>query len=294
MGEDQKVLGIDIGGTKVHIGVVQAGKMIKEVKLSTSAHAPEKQIIHEIISGIEEVLAPDVVGIGIGVPGLVDEEKGVVHSVQNIPSWNEVHLKKHLESYFKKPVCITNDANSFAAGEKMYGKGKMFQNMVGITLGTGFGTGIIIDNTVYSGTYSSAGEFGGIPYLDKTIEDYCSGKFFKTVHGMSGLKVQRLAEKGDTQALAIMEEYGQHLGNALKIILYAVSPEAIFLGGSICRCFEYFKEGMFRSLESFPFKLVTNKLVVDCSVLNNAAILGAAALFKMRYASSYVDSKTFA
>ncbi|MCC9168430.1 ROK family protein [Pontibacter harenae] len=282
MSEDKKVLGIDIGGTKVHIGLVQDGQITNEVKLSTSAHAQQDQILQEIICGIEKIMEPDVAGVGIGVPGLVDEANGIVHSVQNIPSWNEVHLKAYLENHLKKPVCITNDANSFAAGEKMYGKGKQYKNLVGITLGTGFGTGIIVDHQVYSGKYSCAGEFGGMPYQDKTIEDYCSGKFFKKIHGMSGIKVQRLAESGDVKALKILEEYGHHLGNALKIILYALSPDAIFLGGSVCGCFEYFKDAMQKSVQAFPFKLVTDELAIECSVIDNAAILGAAALFKMR------------
>ncbi|QCR22264.1 ROK family protein [Pontibacter sp. SGAir0037] len=293
MGEDNKVIGIDIGGTKVHIGLVQDGKVLEEVRLSTSAHAPQEQIITELINGIEQVMEPGVAGIGIGVPGLIDEENGVVHNVQNIPSWREVYLKMHLEEYFKKPVCITNDANSFAAGEKMYGNGRSYKNMVGITLGTGFGTGIIIEDQVYAGRFSSAGEFGGIPYLDLTIEDYCSGKYFKRVHGMSGLKVQRLAEKGDASALAILQEYGHHLGNAIKVILYAISPDAIFLGGSVSGCYTYFKDAMLESVQSFPFKVVTDQLVIERSHIGNVAILGAVALFRMRNASSYVNTKAF-
>lgn len=290
MVEEQKVIGIDIGGTKIHIGLVQNGKVTKEIKLSTSAEAPKARILQEITNAVEQVIEPGVAGIGVGVPGLVDEEQGVVHNVLNIPSWREVHLKTHLEEFFRKPVFVTNDANSFAAGEKIYGKGKPYENFVGVTLGTGFGTGIIINSKLYSGKFSSAGEFGGVPYLDMTLEDYCSGKFFLNKYGLPGARVQKLAQEGDEVALGILNEYGHHLGNGIKVMLYAISPEAVILGGSVCGCFPFFKDAMLASIGSFPFKLVTDQLVVECSSKSNSAILGAAALFQMRYTNSLKET----
>ncbi|MFT2008492.1 ROK family protein [Pontibacter sp. 13R65] len=278
----QKLIGIDIGGTKMHIGVVQDECILDEIRLETSAHAPKEQILAELAENIEKLLDQDVASIGIGVPGLVDEPNGIVLNVQNIPSWREVHLKQFLESRLGKPVFITNDANSFVLGEKIYGKAKEFSNVVGITLGTGFGAGIILNNRLYTGTLSSAGEFGGIPYLDQTIEDYCSGKFFMKQYGIPGHKMQVLARNGDTKALEAFAQFGRHLGDAIKIILYAISPEAIFLGGSASSGYLYYKEAMHASIEQFPFKSITDRLVVAPSSLKNVAILGAAALCHMR------------
>ncbi|MCM4155743.1 ROK family protein [Gramella sp. AN32] len=282
MHKEEKIIGIDIGGTKVHIGIVQAGKVLKESKFSTSANASKTQILGKITRGIEQLIQPDVIGIGIGVPGLVDEKLGIVHNVQNIPNWSKVYLKDHLQSYFEKPVYITNDANIFVAGIKKYGAGKKYNNLVGITLGTGFGAGIIIDNTIYSGQYSSAGEYGGIPYLDKTLEDYCGGKFFQQKLGISGKEVMALAEKGNAKALDIFQQYGHHVGNAIKIILYSISPQAIFLGGSIAKGYKYFKEAMEESIKDFPFKVITESLVIERVHMKNTAILGSAAIFQMR------------
>lgn len=279
---NSKIVGIDIGATKIHAGVVQGGELLQEVKFHTSAQAPQEQIIAELIQGIAPLVDADVAGIGIGVPGLVDETKGMVCNVQNIPSWKEVYLKQHLEEHFNLPVYLSNDANSFAAGEKIYGQGKDFGNLVGITLGTGLGSGIIIDHKLYSGTLSSAGELGGVPYLDKTVEDYCSGKFFAGEYGMPGDALYTLAQQGDARALEAYREYGRHLGNALKVVLYLLSPQAIFLGGSISKCFPLFKEAMQESLASFPFKAVTSQLTIGVSALDNAAILGAAALFELK------------
>lgn len=280
--KQSKYIGIDIGGTKIHIGVVQNESIIQEIQFETSAAAPKEQILGALVNSIRSVMDEEVVGIGIGVPGLVDEKQGIVHNVQNIPSWREVHLKKHLASYFNEPIYITNDANAFAIGEKIYGKGKAYTNLVGITLGTGFGAGIIINNDVYSGTLSSAGEFGCIPYRDKTIEDYCSGKFFVQNFNLPGTEFQLLAQRGEKKALEAFSQFGEHLGNAIKIILYALSPEAVFLGGSISKCYEYFQAALHQSVQEFPFKIVTDRLVIATSDLGNAAILGAAAVCKSK------------
>ncbi|TDN38699.1 ROK family protein [Hymenobacter sp. UV11] len=281
---NKQYIGIDIGGTKTHVGLVQQGALIREAKFATAATAPQEQILAELVHHLEAFVGADVAGIGVGVPGLVDEANGIVHGVQNIPSWQEVHLQAHLASHFGKPVYLTNDANAFTVGEKMYGQGQPFANLVGLVLGTGVGAGLIINHTLYSGTLSSAGEFGGIPYLDKTIEDYCSGKFFAQRTGRPGAAWHALAQQADAEALDVFAEFGRHLGNAIKTILYALSPEAIILGGSVSQCYEYFRGGLAESLREFPFKAVTERLVITPSALGNAAVLGAAALCEMRQA----------
>jgi glucokinase len=279
-----KYIGVDIGGTKVQAGVVQDGELLREVRFETSASASKEQILAELVRRLAPLVTADVAGIGIGVPGLVDEENGIVHNVQNIPSWREVHLKQHLAGHFDQPVYLTNDANAFAIGEKMYGQGQPYANLVGLALGTGFGAGIIINHQVYSGTLSSAGEFGSVPYLDKTIEDYCSGKFFVQRTGRPGTEWHGRARRGDAEALAVYAEFGWHLGQALHIILYALSPQAIFLGGSVSGGFDFFRPGLQESLRTFPFRQVTDRLVVAPSAIGNAAVLGAAALCPMKQA----------
>lgn len=276
----EKIIGIDVGATKIHVGVVQNGEIIEETKFPTSAQAPEQQVIEELIDGIAPFIDSDVLGIGIGVPGLIDPELGIVYDLVNIPSWKKVHLKASLEDRFKIPVAVTNDANTFVLGEKIYGKAQKYKNMIGITLGTGLGAGIIINNDLYAGAYSCAGELGGISYLDETIEDYCSGKFFKNKFGIDGKELISLAEKGDDKALDIFSQYGRHLGNAIKQVMFTLSPEAIFLGGSISLCYPYFKTAMHAQIETFPYKLVTKQLVIETSSLPNAAIYGAAALIQ--------------
>ncbi|GAA4500368.1 ROK family protein [Hymenobacter ginsengisoli] len=282
-----KYLGVDIGGTKVHLGVVQHGQVVQETRFETPMDAPREVILAELTRQLAPLLTDDVAGIGIGVPGLVDEVNGIVHNVQNIPSWREVHLRQHLAGHFEQPVYMTNDANAFAVGEKMYGQGQPYANLVGLVLGTGLGGGIIINHQVYGGTLASAGEFGSVPYLDKTLEDYCSGKFFAQRTGRPGTEWYARARRGDAEALAMYAEFGWHLGQALHIILYALAPEAVILGGSVSKGFEYFRSSLHESLAAFPFKQVTERLVVAPSALGNAAVLGAAALCHMKQLTSH-------
>lgn len=275
---DKKFLGVDIGATKIQLGIVEDGRVIKEIKFPTLSGSSKEDIINNLISGIESLGDYNYQGIGIGVPGLVDENEGIVYDLLNISSWKKVHLKKHLENHFKIPVKITNDANIFALGEKIFGHGKKFKNIVGIAMGTGFGTGIIINDRLYSGSLSSAGELGSIPYLDKTIEDYCSGKFFRNHYNLKGTDVFSRAEQGDPDALDILDEFGYHLGNAIKLILFILSPEAIILGGSVSKSFKYFENKLYESIDDFPFKKVLDQLVIQASDIENISILGAAAL----------------
>lgn len=275
---NQGIIGVDIGGTKIHVGLVKDSETVKEIKFPTMADESKDSIINNLINGIESLGVSDFQGIGIGVPGLVDEKNGIIYDLLNISSWKEVHLKKHLEDHFNKPVKITNDANVFVLGEKVFGQGRNYKNFVGITIGTGFGTGMVLNNKLYSGSYSSAGELGSIPYLDQNIENYCSGKFFKNKYELKGSEVFELAEKGDKQALEIFKEYGKHLGNAIKLILYIISPEAIFLGGSVSQSFKYFEEELKKTVGTFPFKKVKDNLIIQPSKMKNASILGAAAL----------------
>jgi glucokinase len=278
----QKIIGIDMGATKVHVGIVEDGLIIRENRFPASANAPKEQIVNEIINGIEPLFDAGVQGIGIGVPSLVDEEKGIVYDVQNIPSWDKVHLKESLENHFQKPVFITNDANIFVLGEKMFGEAKEHKNVVGITLGTGLGAGVVLNNNLYGGMLSCAGELGSIPYLDLTIEDYCSGKFFLQKYNTEGEKINTLAKEGDAMALEVYRQYGEHLGNLVKIVLYTYSPEVIVFGGSISTSFSFFQESMHACIQGFPYKAILERLKIKPSKTAGIAILGAAALVKER------------
>ncbi|MCU7500928.1 MAG: ROK family protein, partial [Ignavibacteria bacterium] len=212
-------------------------------------------------------------------PSVVDTEKGIVYDVQNIPSWKEVPLKEILEKKYGVPVYINNDANCFAAGEKYFGKMKNCRNGVGIIMGTGLGAGIFTDGRLYSGTNCGAGEFGMIPYKESIYEAYCSGQFFKNEFNTTGEEAYKRAVGGDEEALKMFCRLGEHLGNAIKVVLYAYDPEIIILGGSVSRAFSLFKESMWKEVRTFAYQNSLKKLVIEPSELDQVALLGAAALY---------------
>jgi glucokinase len=285
--KSKSYIGVDVGGTKICIGKVKNGKVENELVLSTPATESSENVIHDIVFGIQQIIDNEVGGIGIGVPGLIDEDNGIVCSVQNIPSWTKVHLREHIEARFQKEVRLTNDANCFALGEKVYGKGQQYENFVGLTMGTGLGAGIIINGSLYSGCLSSAGEFGGIPYLKYDFEKYCSGKFFSHFFNLQGHEVYKMALDGNHQAIRIFEQFGKHLSRVIQLILYALGPEAVILGGSVSKSFHFIKDSLLNDLQRFPYKPILERVVIEVSEIENAAVLGAAALFQVKNAGHH-------
>jgi len=213
---------------------------------------------------------------------MVDPKEGVVLGLANIPSFQHVELRKFLRARFGKPVFINNDANCFALGVHKFGVGKGFQNLVGITLGTGLGGGIIIHGKLYSGVNSAAGEWCGVSYLDMTFEDYCSGKFFNRVYQSRPKALAKLAQEGDPVALQAFAEFGTHVGELLKVILFSLAPEAIVLGGSIRKTYPLFEKSMRATLQTFPYTSVLAKLQLLVSDLDETAIHGAVALVDLQ------------
>ncbi len=208
----------------------------------------------------------------------MDEETQMVLDVMNIPSWKIVPLKRWMEDRYKVPVAINNDANCFALGEFYFGKGRGCNSMIGLTIGTGLGSGIIINQKLYAGKNGGAGEFGMIDYLDKFYEYYASGQFFKNVYDIPGDVVFKNAQEGNNEALKMYKEMGMHLGNAIKMILFALDVELIILGGSVRYAWPYFKDAMWNQIQTFPFTRALEHLRIEISELDNAGILGAAGL----------------
>jgi glucokinase len=272
----QALIGIDIGGTKINIGKISKGKIIDEIRIPTRPLRTEKQILDDIIAHTKDILDPQVTGIGVGVPGLVESNTGIVYNLTNIPSWENVHLKEYMEDKLGLPVRVANDANCFVLGEKIYGKGKSYENIVGITLGTGLGVGIIINNNLYPGKLSIAGEISGIPYLDSNYEHYCSSKFFINQYQFSAKKISALALSGDRNAIETFQKFGHHLGNLTQTIILAYGPDAIIFGGSLSKSFNLFFPSLMESLSTFPHQNVLDDLNIMDFTDEKIPLMGAA------------------
>jgi glucokinase len=272
------ILGLDIGGTGIKGGVLVNGHLEDIRSIPTPAQESKEFILQSIADFIQTYEKHSFIGIGIGIPGLVDAKEGVVLGLANIPSFQHVELKKYLWETFQKPIFINNDANCFAIGVHKYGVGKTFKNLVGITLGTGTGGGIVINGQLYSGAFSAAGEWCSAPYLDHNFEYYCSGKFFQNFYHSKPKNLAKLALAGDSNAQKAFDEFGHHLGELLKTILYALAPEAIILGGSIRKSFPLFKKSLYETLQTFAYPSVLENLKILTSELDETAIHGAVAL----------------
>lgn len=278
-GNGATILGVDLGGTQVRVGKVRAGLVEQSAASPISSRGSAEVVAGEIYRAIDDVFDAEVTGIGCGVPSVVDLERGVVYGVENIPSWQAVPLREQLERRYGVPVHVNNDANAFAVGELYFGAGRGFRHLVGLTLGTGLGAGVVVDGRLYSGANCGAGELGAMPYRDHTLEHYCSGAFFQRVAGIRGEEAFRRAEAGDAAAIELFEQFGHELGYAVLMAVYAYDPELIVLGGSISAALRFFERPMRERLREYAWPHVVERLRIAASTLESSAVLGAAALW---------------
>ncbi len=275
---NKTILGIDMGGTNIRAGLVNEHKIKSITSRRVNGKGSMEKVLQDVFNLTDNLIDNSITSIGIGVPGLVDLEHGIVYDAVYIPSWKKVPLKELMEERYHLPVLINNDANCFALGEFYFGKGKGANSMIGLTIGTGLGSGIIINKKLYAGKNCGAGEFGMVDYLDKCYEYYASGQFFQNVYKMDGQVVFDLAAKGDSQAIKMYEQMGMHLGNAIRMIMYTYDVELIILGGSVRHAWPYFSKTMWQQIKTFAFTRSIENLKIEISALENSGILGAAAL----------------
>ncbi len=271
------IIAIDLGGTKIRAGIINNGEVDHILYQECKADGSENDVIEQLYSMIDELMSPEVKAIGIGVPSVVDAEKGIVYDVVAIPSWKEVHLKEILEKRYQLPVSVDNDCNCFALGVARYGEAAPFAHSVCITLGTGVGAGIIVDGKLYRGANTGAGEIGSLPYLDKDYEYYSSSRFFEGL-GTTGKDTAMAAAQGDAKALEIMKTFGTHVGKLINLIMFTYDPEAVVIGGSISKAFAYFKDAMYEEMQNFPYAKTVEKIKILCSNTEYVGLFGAAAI----------------
>ena len=275
-------IGVDLGGTKIRAGIELNGSIIKQETVLLRQKDSLSATLKQLIELIRPLMAYSVNSIGIGVPSVVDTKRGIVYNVTNIPSWEEVALRDILYEEFNLPVFINNDVNCFTLGEHRFGVAQGFHSLVGITLGTGLGSGIVINDQLYMGNNCGAGEIGLLPYLDKNFEYYACNNFFELVHGITALAANEAALAGDKKAIALWEQFGIHLGSTIKAIMYAYDPEAIVLGGSLAKAYPFFEQGMYETLNDFSFPESLKRIKILQSQDENIALLGAAALIPQK------------
>lgn len=230
-------IGVDIGGHEIKAGIVLNDKIIKKIQINTGKN--KQDIINEIIYVIELIFDKKVKGIGIGVPGPADYEKGIIGDTPNLPL-KGVNLKKIISKKFGKKVIMDNDANCFVLGESIRLEKK---NVSGLTLGTGVGGGIVIDGRLYHGN-GNAGELGHctikcdgkkLGFNQGSLESYVSAKAIKRDYGKDPIELK------DKNA---WKKIGIKLGAGISNLANTFDPDVIVLGGGISNAFSKFKSSM--------------------------------------------------
>lgn len=273
------LIGVDMGGSNIRAGLIVNGK-IEAIQANKLPEGKEyNAVMQTVFATIDAVFTPDVIGIGIGFPSVVERKRGIVYNAQNIPSWIEVPLKEIIEKKYGCLTLVNNDANCFALGERIFGKGQKFENFVGLAIGTGVGGGIINRGKLLLDVNCGAGEFGEMSYLDARYEDYCSGVFFDKKHSTTGEALFSKAAAGDPSAMKIASEFGYHLGKLVQTVMLAVDPEAIIIGGSIAKAAQYYEKAMWESIKTFSYPKSVEKLVIEFTDNSQIQILGSAALY---------------
>jgi glucokinase len=300
-------LGIDIGGTNIAFGIVdRKGNVLFEDSKPTQNFTNPIDFINYLfdLKIIQDHLN-ELEGIGIGAPN-GNHFKGTIDYAPNLLWKGCIPLKDMVENKFNIPTQITNDANAAAVGEKIFGCAKDLENFVTITLGTGLGSGIFINNNIVYGEHGYAGEFGHIRVIPNgrlckcgrngCLETYASAtgvlrsfeelisshKKNSTLNKIKNLNAKLIfeeAEKGDLFSIEIINFTADILGSALADFTAFSDPKAFILFGGIAQNGENFRKKVAESMKKNTLKIFENKVEIRISSLHdkNAAILGNAA-----------------
>lgn len=309
------VLGIDIGGTFTKFGIVnKEGQCLKDGFMSTDKYSNFDIYLENLHTEIEETISEiqeeiNLVGIGIGAPN-GNYYKGTVENAPNLNWEGVVPVVESLKSYYPNiPVVLTNDANAAAIGEMIYGGAKGLDNFIVITLGTGLGSGIVVDGNIVYGHDGFAGELGHINVKHRgrvcgcgkngCLETYVSATGIKrtvfkllaerfdesdlrsiSYNDLTAKMISEAAKKGDKIALEAFELTGRILGVKLADAVAITSPKKIFLFGGLANAGELIFEPTRRHMNESLFPVFKGKIEIEASQLQetNAAVLGASAL----------------
>jgi glucokinase len=271
-------IGVDIGGTSIVAARFSESELLERAEVPTGAERPAPEIMESLYEAIEKVITDEVVGIGIGMPGFMNVETGEILQINNIPSFNGFAIKPRVEKRFNLPTFQNNDANCFALGETYYGAGKKYNNLVGVTLGTGLGGGIILGRKIHTGLMGGAGELGCVPFHGGISEDICSAALFKNKYKSTGTELYKKAKAGDQESLAVFDELARNIGELLRIVMYVLSPEAFVIGGSVANSWDLLEKPLREEVDKFLVPMISSNVDLVPAQLDNAGLYGAAAL----------------
>lgn len=308
------VAGIDIGGTFTKLGIVdQEGKVYAETSISTDTHKEIGTYLEHLARAVRKLLKDqegklELAGIGIGAPN-GNYYRGVIEYAPNLNWKGMIPLVEMFSTYFDIPIVLTNDANAAALGEMMYGGARNMTDFIVITLGTGLGSGIVVNGKVVYGHDGFAGEMGHVNVIENgrqcgcgklgCLEAYVSATgIVRTVYELLALHIddsllrkipfEKLtakdisdaASQSDPIAMKAFEKTGKTLGKTLADVVALFSPEAIFLFGGLSNAGDYIFKPVKAYMEENLLSIYRDKVKILPSGLTetNAAVLGSAGL----------------
>lgn len=306
MSDSPLTIGIDFGGTTVKIAVVFQSHIIDSAPpIATQEFDGHEELIDAMVRVVEDLRArhAGVAAVGVGMPGFVNFEKGLVYNLTNVQGWESIPLKNLLEDRIKLPVIVDNDANCMAFAEWKCGAGRSFRHVIFITMGTGVGGAVIANGQMIRGACHGAGEIGqtSIDYQGRTghygnrgaleqyvgnneiaanaREAYAAAGISRQLNECSPAALAAAAHHGDEIAAAQWQEVGKLVATAVMNCCWLLNPEAIVIGGGVARAgellFQPVKEHLFSQL-SGPFK--DSLMVVPAAFGHEAGLIGAAAM----------------
>lgn len=319
--EDKIIIGIDLGGTKIKIGLLnQEYQIVGRTAISTNADRPYQQVIEDMGQTAINLLEKngyqlkDCLGVGVGSPGTIDSENGVVLYSNNI-RWDHVPLREELQNYLPLPVYINNDANCAALGEVVKGAARGQQNVVFLTLGTGVGGGVVMNGKIFEGGHPGGVELGHIRQRSEgrrctcgrydCFEAYASAtaliadtKEMAKQHPESRIwmlcehDLEKINAKtpfdaalaGDDCGKILVENYIQCLADGITDLVNIFRPDLVVLGGGVCAQGERLTEPLNQYLKEYCFGANVTYVpqVVVAENGNDAGMIGAARLVEIK------------
>jgi glucokinase len=294
-------IGVDLGGTNLRAAAVRSdGSMLDKISGKTDLHEGRDAVISDIVDAIKQLKhqceGNTLVGVGIGVPGFILMEEGVIVGSNNLPEFDRFPIRDDIEGKLGTPIFLENDANAAALGEKWIGAGRDVQDLVLLTLGTGIGGGIISDGRVLHGHVGMAGELGHITVVPEgnpcgcgnfgCLEKHASATAIVAMARMLHLgeeitseQVYELAKNGNEKAQMVFLTMGTILGIALANLINIFNFPLYLLGGGVLAAWDQFAPPMMAEIQKRSFTFRNAKTSVAKATLGNeAGLFGAAYL----------------
>ena len=292
---DPCVIGVDLGGTAIKLGLFSLdGDLLADHQRPTPQPATPGAVCMEIVEAIG-VLDPDgrASVVGIGLPGPMDAEARIARVCINLPGWEEVPLAAWLEPRLNRRVTLANDGNCALVGEAWKGAASGFDDVVLLTLGTGVGGGVMLSGALFTGHHGAAAEPGLITLFPEGPEcnsgNRGSLEQFASITGLQRLgaddpaALAAAASRGDQEALAIWDRYGELLGTGISSLVYLFTPQLVLLGGGLAGASAHFLPAVRREVMSRVQAISREGLQIKaCALGNGAGRLGAARLAVQR------------